>query len=93
VTAPSAPREELSIHEVAARAAGLWGELATTYVSRGACIVGRLRDVTELSKESPYQDVVIFGRARTFLEAFEIAERRLRDNTPDWVLDALEGHP
>lgn len=71
----------------------MFGELASTFVAKGVCYVGRLRDLGELRKREPYRDVVIFGRGRTFLQAFEQAERHHRDGTPDEILDAIEGRP
>lgn len=83
----------MPIREVPLRAARLFGELASTYVARGICYVARVRDVTELRKREPYRDVVIFGRGRTFVEAFRQAEAHVRDGTPDELLDAIEGRP
>ena len=71
----------------------MFGELASTYVARGICFVGRIRDEAELKKREPYRDVVIYGRGRTFAAAFEQAERHHRDGTPDELLDAIEGRP
>lgn len=85
--------EELSPHEIPRRAQRMFGELASTYVEKGICYVGRVRDVTELRKREPYRDVVIFGRGRTFLLAFEEAERHHRDGTPDEILDVIAGRP
>jgi len=72
----------------------MFGELAYTAVHDGRwCVVGRIRDVTELRKREPYRDVVIYGRAPTFVEAFEQADRHVNDRTPDEILDAIAGKP
>lgn len=71
----------------------MFGELASTYIERGICYVGRVRDVTELRKREPYRDVVIFGRGPTFLKAFEEAERHHSEGTPDELLDLIAGRP
>lgn len=81
----------MSPHEIPRRARKMFGELALTYVSRGLCYVARLRDAGELKKREPYRDSVVFGRGRTFVQAFEQAERHFKDGTPDEILDAIEG--
>lgn len=80
----------MDIRQVPARAARLFGELASTYVAGGWCFVGRLRDLGELKQREPYRDVVVYGRGRTFVEAFERAERHYHAGTPDWILDMEE---
>lgn len=69
----------------------MFGELASTYIARGQYVVARVRDVRELRKLEPYRDEVIFGRGRTWAEAFAVAEKHFHDGTPDEILDAIEG--
>lgn len=82
--------EEMELTDIPRRAALMFGALASTYVSGGVCVVARLRDAAQLNKREPYRDVVVYGRGRTFGEAFRAAEKHFNDGTPDWILDSLE---
>ena len=88
---PSPSEDDIPLREVPRRAAKMFGELASTYETRGMRVVGRLRDVGELRKREPYRDVVIFGRGPTWRAAFAQAEKHFHDGTPDEILDAIEG--
>ena len=69
----------------------MFGELASTYIARGICFVGRIRDLAELRKYEPYRDVVVFGRGPTWRAAFAQAERHFHEGTPDELLDVIDG--
>jgi hypothetical protein len=80
----------MDVGEIGRRGRRLFGDLASTYAARGDCVVARIIDAAELTKNrEPYRRQIIFGRAKTFRAAFAMAEKHVADKTPDWLLEGL----